>query len=99
MCGIYFLDFDWAGPIGIAKYLTPINPESAEGVSRPKEVVLGALLDQKHDLDSLDAALGRVDFSKLSICFMQSVHQLEDKVYKQCKIIRHKLYDVVYVLL
>lgn len=61
---VWFLDFDWAGPIGIARYLTPINPEIAEGLKRPKEVVLGAVLDQRHDLDSLDAVLGRAEYSK-----------------------------------
>ena len=52
------IDLDWSGVQGVDRYLVPPNPLLGPGKLRPLSVVLGAIVQQQHDIDTIDASLG-----------------------------------------
>lgn len=52
------IDMDWSGVQGVDRYLVPPNPVLGLGKPRPLAVVLGAIVQQQHDMDTMDASLG-----------------------------------------
>lgn len=55
-----FIDLDWSGAAGTEKYLCNPNRSLGPGRPRPLAVVKGAIMQQEHDIDTMQVSFGGI---------------------------------------